>query len=103
MNTPAGPAHRRTTLAQVADADQLASAWADVLASDRDDGVLSASVTRFAEAEEEHLAEIAAQVAAGQYEPGRLTPVRCSMRAKKRAMYQQYEGSALAVRGIAAS
>lgn len=75
MTIPAGPPHLRSTLAQVAAPEQLASAWADVLASDRDDGVLSAGVSRFAEAEEEHLTEISAQLTAGQYKPGRLTPV----------------------------
>jgi CRISP-associated protein Cas1 len=75
MTTPAGPSHLRATLVQVADPNQLAEAWAGVLASDRADGVLSAGVTRFAEADKDHLAEISAQLIAGKYEPGVLTLV----------------------------
>jgi CRISPR-associated protein Cas1 len=70
-----GPAHLHATLAQVADPDQLATAWADVLAGDRGDGVLGPGVAHFAREAEQHLAEIAADLQAGQYEPGRLTPV----------------------------
>jgi retron-type reverse transcriptase len=70
-----GPAHLRATLAQVASPDLLASAWADVLASDRDDEVPGAGVARFAQDAEDHLAEIGAQLESGSYAPGRLTPV----------------------------
>jgi CRISP-associated protein Cas1 len=62
-------------LARVADPAQLNAAWADVLASDREDGVLGPGVTRFAEDAEQHLADIAARLESGSYEPGRLTPV----------------------------
>ncbi len=70
------PAHIHATLAQVADLGQLAAAWNDVLTSDRDDGTLGAGVTRFGRDAEQNLAEIAAQLSAGGYRPGRLTPVR---------------------------
>jgi CRISPR-associated protein Cas1 len=70
-----GPAHLRATLAQVASPDLLASSWADVLASDRDDEVPGAGVARFAQDAEDHLAEIGAQLQSGSYAPGRLTPV----------------------------
>jgi CRISPR-associated protein Cas1 len=76
MTAPAGPAHLRAGLGQVADAGQLRDAWTDVLASDSDDGVLSAGVARFARDADRYLAEIAAQLESGNYEPGRLTPVR---------------------------
>jgi CRISPR-associated protein Cas1 len=52
-------------LAWVADAAQLAAAWADVLASDLDDGALGAGVSRFAGDAEENLAELAASLEAG--------------------------------------
>ena len=70
-----GPAHLRATLAQVADPDQLATAWDDVLVSDWDHGVVGLGVTRFACDAEQHLSEIAAQLTAGTYQPGRLAPV----------------------------
>jgi CRISP-associated protein Cas1 len=75
MSALASPAHVRATLAQVTDPGQLAAAWEDVLASDRDDGVLGPGVTRFAQDADQHLAEIAAQLQAGSYQPGRLAPV----------------------------
>ena len=71
---PAAPVRPAALLSQVADPGRLA-AWADLLASDRDDGVLGAGVTRFAEDAEEYLARIAAELLSGSYEPGRLTPV----------------------------
>jgi hypothetical protein len=43
MNPPNGRV-LRATLAQVADPAQLAAAWADMLASDREDGTLGAGV-----------------------------------------------------------
>jgi len=74
--TPASPAHHlHATLANVAGPEQLAAAWADVLAGDRDDGVLGPGVARFARDAEQFLAEIAAQLTAGTYQPGPLTPV----------------------------
>ena len=72
---PASAYHLHSTLARVASPDQLAAAWADVLAADRDDGVLAPGVARFAPDAGEHLAELAAQLATGSYQPGRLTPV----------------------------
>ena len=74
MNAPVGPSHVRATLAQVADAGQLATAWEDVLASDRVDGVLGPGVTHFAQ-DADHLAELAAQLQSGSHQPGRLAPV----------------------------
>lgn len=76
MTAPVSPFHLRPGLAQVADPRQLAAAWDEVLAADRDDGMLGPGVTRFAEAADEHLAEIAAWLRSGRYQPGRLTPVR---------------------------
>jgi CRISP-associated protein Cas1 len=64
------------TLAQVADPAQLAVAWADVLASDQEDGVLGHGVARFAEDADESLARIADELRSGTYEPGQLAPVR---------------------------
>lgn len=72
MGAPPAP---RTLLARVANPPQLAAAWSDVLASDLDDGVLGQGVARFAEDAELHLADIAAGLESGSYEPGRLTPV----------------------------
>lgn len=68
----AGP---HAALTQVAEPGQLASAWADVLASDREDGVLGPGVTRFADDADEHLAIISAALRDGSYQPGLLTPV----------------------------
>ena len=64
------------TLAQVADPAQLAVAWADVLASDQEDGVRGHGVARFAEDADESLARIADELRSGTYEPGQLAPVR---------------------------
>ncbi len=63
------------TLAQVAELGRLAAAWDDVLASDREDGVLGAGVTRFAEDADERLATLSASLLDGSYRPGLLTPV----------------------------
>jgi len=76
MNLPMDPGHQHTGLAQVTDPAHLAAAWADVLASDREDGVLGQGVTRFAEDADEHLAQMAADLRSGSYEPGQLIPVR---------------------------
>jgi CRISPR-associated protein Cas1 len=62
-------------MTRVAAPDLLTSAWADVLAKDRDDGVLGAGVARFAEDAEERLCELSAHLGAGTYLPDRLTPV----------------------------
>jgi CRISP-associated protein Cas1 len=62
-------------LCRVADPAVLASAWADVLANDRQDGVMSAGVTRFARSTDDRLARIAEDLAAGEYRPDRLVPV----------------------------
>jgi CRISPR-associated protein Cas1 len=69
------PAGLHATLAEVADPGRLASAWADVLASDLHDGALGTGAAHFAQNTEAHLAEIATQLAAGTYRPGWLTPV----------------------------
>jgi CRISP-associated protein Cas1 len=74
MSPPFGPA-LRATLDQVADPAQLAAAWADVLATDREDGTLGRGVARFAEDTDEQLARIAGEIRAGTYEPGQLVPV----------------------------
>ena len=71
----AAPDHLHASLAQVADLGQLVVAWDDVLAGDRDDGMLGPGVTRFAQDAEQNLAEMAAQLPAGDYRPGRLAPV----------------------------
>ena len=77
MTAPSAPAahHLHATLAEVASPDLLADAWADVLASDREDGVLGAGVARFERDADQHLAEIAEQLGTGTYQPGLLTPV----------------------------
>jgi len=75
VNGPVGPG-LRATLAQVADPVQLAAAWADVLASDQEDGVLGQGVAQFAEDADEHLARIAGELRSGTYKPGQLMPVK---------------------------
>jgi CRISPR-associated protein Cas1 len=65
----------RATLIEVAEPERLAAAWADILASDLDDGVLGVGVSHFAEDADELLSEMATQLLSGSYEPGRLTPV----------------------------
>lgn len=75
MTTPAAPTHMRATRTEVADLARLAAAWNEVLASDRDDGVLGTGVARFAQDSDSNLAAIAAQLLAGSYQPGWLTPV----------------------------
>ncbi len=54
----AAPDHLHASLAQVADLGQLVVAWDDVLAGDRDDGMLGPGVARFAQDAEQNLAEI---------------------------------------------
>jgi CRISPR-associated protein Cas1 len=76
MNLPANPGRLHAGLAQVADPARLATAWADVLASDEEDGVLGQGVTRFAEDADEYLARMAADLRSGTYEPGQLIPVK---------------------------
>ena len=75
MTTAITPEHLQASLAQVADLGQLTAAWDDVLASDRDNGVLGPGVARFARDAKENLAEMAAQLSADAYRPGRLAPV----------------------------
>lgn len=69
------PGRLRATLAEAADSSRLAAAWDEVLASDLHDGILGAGVARFAQDTEQNLAGIAAELTAGDYHPGRLTPV----------------------------
>ena len=76
MNPPSSPGRSAAALVRVADQAQLAAAWADVLASDMEDGVLGQGVARFAEDADDHLARIAADLRSGTYEPGQLTPVK---------------------------
>lgn len=75
MNPPLSPTRLHAALTRVAEPAQLAAAWADMLASDREDGVLGQGVARFAEDADERLARIAADLRSGTYEPGQLTPV----------------------------
>jgi hypothetical protein len=75
MTTTITPDHLQASLAQVAKLGQLTAAWEDVLASDDDDGILGPGVARFARDAQENLAEMAAQLPAGAYRPGRLAPV----------------------------
>lgn len=76
-STAAGVQHPLATigLARVASIELLTSAWLDVLAKDRDDGMLGAGVASFAQDSAERIAEIAADLGAGRYLPQRLTPV----------------------------
>jgi CRISP-associated protein Cas1 len=76
MSTAITPDHLRSGLAQVAGLGQLTAAWNDVLAGDRDDGILGPGVTRFAQDAEQNLAQMAADLSAGSYQPGHLAPVR---------------------------
>ena len=75
MTAPAPASGLRATLAEVAEPGRLAASWAAILASDLEDGVLGSGVSHFAENADQNLAEIAAQLVAGRYQPGRLTPV----------------------------
>lgn len=75
MNAPDRLADAGGALTAVADPDRLAAVWADVLASDLDDGALGTGVAHFAQDTERNLAEIAAQLQSGTYKPGWLTPV----------------------------
>ena len=64
------------TLARVASPDQLAAAWADVLASDRDDGVLGAGrLPLRARTPTSISPNSPPSLPAGSYRPGWLTPV----------------------------
>ena len=53
----------------------LTNAWQEVLANDRDDGVLSPGVARFEADQDDRVARLADDLAAGSWEPGPLTPV----------------------------
>jgi retron-type reverse transcriptase len=75
MSVPTPTSGLRATLAEIAEPGRLADVWAQVLASDLDDGVLGAGVSRFAENADQNLAEIATRLLARNYEPGQLTPV----------------------------
>jgi CRISP-associated protein Cas1 len=75
VSTVVVPEHMRASMAQVADLGQLTVAWNDVLAGDRDDGVLGPGVARFAQDAEQNLTAMAEQLSAGTYRPGHLTPV----------------------------
>lgn len=75
MTAPTVASGLRATLVQVAEVDRLRAAWADILATDLDDGMLSTGVSRFAEDADKNLANISAQLLSGEFEPARLTPV----------------------------
>ena len=53
----------------------LRRAWEDVLANDREDGVLSPGISRFAEQAETNLIELSEQLLAGEYSPRDLSEV----------------------------
>lgn len=89
MNLDSSPTWVHAALARVADPAQLAAAWADVLAGDREDGVLGRGVARFAEDADEHLARIAAELRSGTYEPGQLTPMELPRPAGLVAAYER--------------
>jgi len=71
----AAPDHLPVSLAQVADLGRLTTAWDEVLAGDRDDGMLGPGVARFARDAEQNLAKMASQLSVGGYRPGHLAPV----------------------------
>lgn len=75
MTVTDAPSRLRATLAEVGDTDRLAAAWDEVLASDLHDGILGAGVARFAQDADQNLASITAELIAGDYHPGWLTPV----------------------------
>jgi len=75
VTAQAGPIPRGATLAWAASTAVLADAWEDVLASDREDGILGRGVTHFAADAEAHLAELAEQLQSGCYQASRLVPV----------------------------
>ena len=56
-------------------ARSLQRAWEDVLANDREDGVLSPGIARFAEQIEANLTQLAAELQAGDYRPRDLSEV----------------------------
>jgi retron-type reverse transcriptase len=62
-------------LEAVADPHRLRTAWEDVLASDREDGVLGAGMSRFARDADERLTELSAELLEGSYRLGLLTQV----------------------------
>lgn len=60
---------------QAFSAERLRDAWLSVWTNDQDDGVLSASVSRFAADADARLADLGEQLRDGSYEPSELTPV----------------------------
>lgn len=62
-------------LETVAALESLRAAWADVLAADREDGVLGAAVRRFAGDVEERIAALSEELLDRRYVPGPLTRV----------------------------
>lgn len=67
--------------------DALRAAWSEVLANDREDGVMSAGAVRFLDDEDQHLEELAAELAEGTYAPGELTPVTLASETKVRQLH----------------
>lgn len=65
----------------------LTSAWQEVLANDREDGVVSPGVARFEANQEDRLAELAVSLASGQWQPSPLTPVVITRAQKKRELH----------------
>lgn len=67
----------RTNLATPngADSQPITIRGEDLLASDREDGVLGAGVTRFAHDADQRLIEIATELTSSTYQPSKFTPV----------------------------
>lgn len=65
----------------------LKQAWADILANDRADGVLSWGGAKFLDDEATHLAALADALTAGSYRPGQLTPVSMVSPTKTRELH----------------
>ena len=64
-----------TRLGDVVSLELLRSCWEDVLAGDREDGVLGVGVARFVQDAPTHLEALSAQLTAGDYRPGFLARV----------------------------
>lgn len=67
--------------------ETLGEAWLAVLGNDGEDGIRSASVSRFAEDPETRLDALAEALASGGYTPGELTPVAISLTDKERQLH----------------
>lgn len=76
-----------TLLAMAATIRALHRAWDDVLANDREDGVLSPGIERFADAVDANLAQLSEQLTDGSYRPRDLTEVRIPDGGKVRVLH----------------